>query len=169
MLSTCSLLPHASTDTCSSDGPHLAAKRDCTWSCLGCKSTMKCESCVVVNMQAAALVISWSATGKNLEMAPRIICTHMHQVQIYPCHSHGVDCACIQSCTETCLGLCFSCFKSCLQQSVLRLRNNLMCIINEDKCKQSRPTQRPIINGSLWKGLMHVTPPGCKQCLPASL
>ena len=42
---------------------------------------MKWESCVVVNMQTAALVISWFATGKNLEMAPRIICEHKHFVQ----------------------------------------------------------------------------------------
>lgn len=49
--------------------------------CLGCRSTMKWESWVVVNMQAAALVISWFATGKNLEMAPRIICEHKHVCQ----------------------------------------------------------------------------------------
>lgn len=42
---------------------------------------MKWESCVVVNMQAAALVISWFATGKNLEMAPRIICEHKYVFQ----------------------------------------------------------------------------------------
>ena len=35
---------------------------------------MKWLSCVVVNMQAAALVISWLAAGKNLLIAPRIIC-----------------------------------------------------------------------------------------------
>lgn len=41
---------------------------------------MKWLSCVVVNMQAAALVILWLATGKNSAMGSRSICTkHVHQ------------------------------------------------------------------------------------------
>ena len=42
---------------------------------------MKCRSCVVVNMQVAAFVISWFATGKNLEIGPRNICKHSGKLQ----------------------------------------------------------------------------------------
>lgn len=44
---------------------------------LGCRSTMKWLSGVVVNMQAAAFVISWLATGKNLAIGTRILCINM--------------------------------------------------------------------------------------------